>query len=44
MKGALKSLRFLVGRVWRDIEHELDRQDEIQAPKAIRIFERVKRC
>ena len=43
MKGALKSLRTLVGRVWRDIDRKLDRQDEIQAPKATSILERVKR-
>jgi IS5 family transposase len=43
MKGALKSLRTLVGRVWRDIDRKLDREDEIQAAKAAGILERVKR-
>jgi IS5 family transposase len=43
MKGALKSLRTLVGRVWRDIDRKLDRKDEIQAAKAASILERVKR-
>ncbi|MGV8713151.1 MAG: IS5 family transposase [Nitrosomonas sp.] len=43
MKGALKSLRTLVGRVWRDIDRKLDREDEIQATKAASILERVKR-
>lgn len=43
MKGALKSLRTLVGRVWRDIDRKLDREDEIQAAKAASILERVKR-
>lgn len=43
MKGALKSLRTVVGRVWRDIDRKLDRQDEIQATKATSILERVKR-
>lgn len=44
MKGVLKSLlRTLVGRVWRDIDRKLDRQDQIQATKATSILERVKR-
>ena len=43
MKGALKSLRTLVGRVWRDIDRKLDHEDEMQATKAASILERVKR-
>lgn len=43
MKGALKSLRTLVGRVWHDIDRKLDCEDEIQAAKAASILERVKR-
>lgn len=42
MKGTLKSLRTLIGRVWRDIDRKLDREDEIQAAKAASILERVK--
>ena len=43
MKGALKSLRTLVGRVWRDIDRKLDHEDEMQATKAASILESVKR-
>ena len=43
MKASLKSLRTLVGRVWRDIERKLDRQDEVQCAKAASILARVKR-
>ena len=43
MKASLKSLRTLVGRVWRDIDRKLDRQDEVQCAKATGILARVKR-
>lgn len=43
MRAALKSLRTVVGRVWRDIERKLDRQDEVQSAKAASILARVKR-
>ena len=43
MKATLKSLRTLVGRVWRDIDRKLDRQDEVQRAKAANILARVKR-
>ena len=43
MKATLKSLRTVVGRVWRDIDRKLDRQNETQAAKANRILVRVKR-
>lgn len=43
MKATLKSLRTVVGRVWRDIERKLDRQDEVQRTKAASILARVKR-
>ena len=43
MKAALKSLRTVVGRVWRDIDRKLDRQDEVQCAKASSILARVKR-
>ena len=43
MKAALKSLRTLVGRVWRDIDRKLDRQDETTAARAEAILARVKR-
>ncbi len=43
MKATLKSLRTLVGRVWRDIDRKLDRQDETTAARAEAILARVKR-
>ena len=43
MKATLKSLRTVVGRVWRDIDRKLDRQDEEQCAKASSILARVKR-
>lgn len=43
MKAKLKSLRTLVGRVWRDIDRKLDCQDEVQSAKAVSILGRVKR-
>ncbi len=43
MKATLKSLRTVVGRVWRDIERKLDRQDEVQRTTAASILARVKR-
>ena len=43
MKATQKSLRTVVGRVWRDIERKLDRQDEVQRTKAVSILARVKR-
>ncbi len=43
MRAALKSLRTVVGRVWRDIERKLDGQDEAQSAKATSILARVKR-
>ena len=43
MKAALKSLRTIVGRVWRDIDRKLDRQDEATAARAESILARVKR-
>lgn len=43
MKASLKSLRTLVGRVWRDIDRKLDHQDEMQSAKAASILARVKR-
>ena len=43
MKASLKSLRTLVGRVWRDIDRKLDRQDETTAARAEAILARVKR-
>jgi IS5 family transposase len=43
MKAALKSLRTVVGRVWRDIDRKLDRQDEVLCAKATSILARVKR-
>lgn len=42
MKASLKSLRTLVGRVWRDIDRKLDCQDEVQCAKAASILARVK--
>lgn len=42
MKAALKSLRTVVGRVWRDIDRKLDRQDEVQSAKTASILARVK--
>ena len=43
MKASLKSLRTLVGRVWRDIDRKLDRSDERTATRAEAILARVKR-
>lgn len=43
MKATLKSLRTLVGRVWRDIDRKLDRSDETMAARAEAILARVKR-
>ena len=43
MKATLKSLRTLVGRVWRDINRKLDRQDETTVARAEAILARVKR-
>ena len=43
MKTALKSLRTIVGRVWRDIDRQLDRQNESTATRAEAILARVKR-
>ena len=43
MKATLKSLRTLVGRVWRDIDRKLDRNDETTAIRAEAILARVKR-
>ena len=43
MKASLKSLRTLVGRVWRDIDRKLDQQDDVQRAKAASILARVKR-
>ena len=43
MRASLKSLRTVVGRVWRDIDRKLDRQDEEQYAKAASILARVKR-
>ena len=43
MKASLKSLRTLVGRVWRDIDRKLDRRDETTAARAEAILARVKR-
>jgi IS5 family transposase len=43
MKATLKSLRKLVGRVWRDIDRKLDRNDETTTARAEAILARVKR-
>lgn len=43
MKATLKSLRTVVGRVWRDIDRKLDRQVEGQSARAVSILARVKR-
>ena len=43
MKASLKSLRTLVGRVWRDIDRKLDRQDKTTATRAEAILARVRR-
>ncbi len=43
MRASLKSLRTLVGRVWRDIDRKRDRQDELQNAKVASILARVKR-
>jgi transposase, IS5 family len=42
MKATLKSLRTVVGRVWRDLERKLNHQDEVQSAKAASILARVK--
>jgi len=43
MRATLKSLRTLVGRVWRDIDRKLDKNDELATAKAKVILERVNR-
>ena len=43
MQASLKALRTLVGRVWRDVDRKLDRQNETLAAKADSILSRVKR-
>jgi IS5 family transposase len=43
MKATLKSLRTLVGRIWRDIDRKLDRVDERYIAKAASMLARVKR-
>lgn len=43
MKATLKSLRTLVGRVWRDIDRKRNLRDEQQNAKAASILARVKR-
>jgi IS5 family transposase len=43
MKATLKSLRTVVGRVWRDLERKLNHQDEVQSAKAASLLARVKR-
>lgn len=43
MKATLKSLRTIVGRVWRDIDRKLDQQDDVARVKAASILARVKR-
>ena len=43
VRNSLKSLRTLVGRVWRDIDRKLDRNDETTAVRAEAILARVKR-
>jgi transposase, IS5 family len=43
MRTALKSLRTLVGRVWRDIYRKLDKNDELATAKAKVILERINR-
>ena len=43
MKASLKSLRTVVGRVWRDIERKLAGRDEGQRSKAASLLMRVKR-
>ena len=43
VKASLKSLRTLVGRVWRDIDRKLDRSDEAMTARAESILARVKR-
>ena len=43
MRACLKSLRTVVGRVWRDIDRKLDHQNEAQCAKATNILARVKR-
>ena len=43
MNATLKSLRTVVGRVWRDIDRKLDRQDEGLSARAVSILARVKR-
>ena len=43
MKATLKSLRTVVGRVWRDLDRKLDHQNEVQRSRAATILARVKR-
>jgi IS5 family transposase len=43
MKATLKSLRTIVGRVWRDIDRKLDQHDDVPRAKAVSILARVKR-
>src|SRR5574343_1878738 len=43
MKASLKSLRTIVGRVWRDVERKLGSLDEEKKAKAASILGRVKR-
>lgn len=43
MKASLKSLRTVVGRVWRDVERKLGSLDEGKKAKAARILARVRR-
>lgn len=43
MRATLKSLRTRVGRVWRDIDRQLDRNDAATAARAETILARVKR-
>lgn len=43
MKATLKSLCTVAGRVWRDIDHKLDYQDDARCAKAASILARVKR-
>ena len=43
MKASPKSVRTLVGRVWRDIDRKLDHQNEVRSAKATSILACVKR-
>ena len=43
MKATLKSLRTLVGRMWRDIDRKLDRNDKTATVRAEAILAGVKR-